>query len=273
MTAEPLVVREDLSRRTVLSKSILTTFDLCQQQAYFDIHERRPLIPHERITFGSAVDAAVEQIVMALRAGIPVPMRTVLAAAEEVMLRDDVGVDIDEVERAAERFLVEVAGKYDWSFCRTQPSIEVTFDDLGDAGGHPDLILRPNLVRDVKTAKKSKPDEPTIELGWYALLVEQETMEPVPSVGYFTWVRTARPFWQILEFPVTDELRRWTRERAGGYVRARKADEVLNRKATVARNYSFPGGPRFSSLCDGCQYAPANGGPCLVAWRGEEIPA
>lgn len=33
MNAEPLVIREDLSKRTVLSKSALVTFDLCQEQA------------------------------------------------------------------------------------------------------------------------------------------------------------------------------------------------------------------------------------------------
>lgn len=270
MTDSVLVVRDDLSRRNVLSKSALTTFDMCQQQSWFDLHERRPLIPNERLTFGSAVDAAVEQIVVMLRSGNPIQMPRVMAAVDEVIARDDVAVERDEVERAAEMFVPQVAAHYDWAYCRTQPSIDITLPDLGDINTHPDLILAGNLVRDVKTGMKAKPDEPTLELGFYGLCVEAETREPVPTVGYFSWIRVARPYWQIREFLFTDELRRWTRERAGGYVRAKKADEVLNRKTPSPRNYSFPGGPKFPSLCADCAYAPANGGPCQMAYRGTE---
>lgn len=269
-----LVVRDDLSKRTALSKSALSTYDMCQQQAFFDLYERRPLIMSERIAFGSCVDAAVEQIIVFLRSGQTVEMARVMAAVDEVIAREDVGVDRDEVERAAEQFVIQVASKYDFdfAFARTQASIDISLDDLGDGNGHPDVILRSNDVYDVKTAKRAKPEEPTLELGWYALLVETETGKPVETVGYWTWVRVARPYWQIVSFPVTDELRRWTRERAGAYVRARKANEVLNRKAETPRNFAFGGGPRFASLCADCQYAPANGGPCALAFR-EEIPA
>jgi CRISPR/Cas system-associated exonuclease Cas4 (RecB family) len=271
MTATPLVVRDDLSRRNVLSKSALTEFDMCQASAWHSIHHRLPIIPNERMTFGSAVDAAVEQIVVMLRSGNPVELNRVMAAVDEVIAREDTGVDRDEVERAAEMFVPQVAVNYDWAFCRTQPSIDITLPDLGDINTHPDLVLRGNVVRDVKTGKQAKPDEPTLELGFYGLCVEAETNEPVPTVGYFTWVRVARPYWQVREFAFTDELRRWTRERAGGYVRAKKADEVLNRKTPEPRNYSFPGGPKFPSLCDDCQYNPANGGPCVMARQAEEI--
>ena len=266
-----LVVREDLSQRTALSKSALTTFDLCQQQAWFDLHARKPLIVSERITFGSAVDAAVEQIATMLRDTGSVDMRKAMAAATEVVVRDDIEVDFDEIERAAERFVIEVAPRRDWSGVACQPTIDVEFPDLGIGNGHPDLVYADNAVDDVKTGKQAKPDVPTVELGYYALLVEAWTQKPVPSVGYLTWVRTSRPGWQILNFPVTDELRRWTRERAGSYIRAKKADELLNRKAEIPRNFSFPGGPRFPSLCEGCQYNPANGGECVIAYRGEEI--
>lgn len=270
MTAEPIVVRPDLSNRKGLSKSALTTFDLCQAQAWFQIHDPRPLIPNERIAFGSAVDAAVEQIVVFLRSGQTVQMARVMAAVDEVMARDDVGVERDEVERAAERFVSDVAGLHDWAFARTQASIEVTLEGLGDGVGHPDIILRSNAVWDVKTAKRAKPEEASVELGWYALLVEQETDQPVPTVGYWTWVRVAKPYWQTISFPVTDELRRWTRERAGGYVRAKKADTIWNAKTATPINVSFPGGPKFPTLCSDCAYNPANGGPCALAWRGEE---
>ena len=266
-----LVQRPDLADRTALSKSALTTFDLCQTQAWYQIHERRPLIPNERITFGSAVDAGVEQIATFLRAEQTVDMNRVMAAAMEVVNRDEVAIDIDEVERAAERFMVEVAPKRDWAFVQTQADLTTEFPDLGPANGHPDLIFRDNAVDDVKTAKRAKPDEPTLELGWYALLVEEVTAKPVPTVGYLTWVRVTRPYWQELRVPVTDELRRWSRARSLAYVKARRADQMWNSRkgAGEAENVSFPGGPKFSSLCDGCAYAPANGGPCQQAWRGE----
>jgi hypothetical protein len=273
MTAEPLVVRPDLSRRTVLSKSALITFDMCQTQSWFSLHDPRPLIPNERITFGSAVDAAVEMIVAALRSGQTVPMQTVMAAADEVIARDDVAVDRDEVEKAAEDFVVQVAPHYDFAFARTQASIDITLPDLGDCGGHPDIVLRTNDVFDVKTAKRAKPEEPTVELGFYALLVETETGKPVEKVGYWTRVRVSKPYWQVLEFPVTDELRRWTRERAGAFVRAKKADTIWNAKSAKPINVSFGGGPKFPTLCSDCAYAPANGGPCALAYRGEELLA
>lgn len=273
MTAEPLVVRDDISKRTVLSKSALTAFDWCPTQSWFDLHERLPLIPSERLTFGSAVDAAVEQIVAAIRAGMTVPMPRVMAAVDEVLAREDTGVDRDEVERAAELFVVQVAGKYDFAYARTQPAINVSFPDLGDVNTHPDIVLADNGVFDVKTAKKAKTPEPSLELGFYALCVEEETGKPVPKVGYWTFVRIGKPYWQVLEYEVTPELLRWTRERAGAFVRAKKADEVLNRNQSVAKNYSFTGGPKYLSKCLDCAYAPANGGPCQIAYRGEEVPA
>ena len=264
-----LVVREDLSQRTVLSKSALTTFDMCQQQAWFEIHDRKPLIPNERITFGSAVDAAVEQIATMLRDSAKVDMDQVMAAAQECVDRDATDVNLDEVEKAAERFVVEIAGRRNWATVACQPNIVVDLPDLGPISTHPDIVYGDNGIDDVKTAKRAKADEPTLELGFYAIAVEAFSGEPVPNVGYLTWVRVTRPYWQEVNFPVTDELRRWTRERAGSYIRAKKADELLNRKAEMPRNFSFPGGPAFRSLCGDCQYAPANGGECGIAYRGE----
>ena len=83
MTA--LVTRPDLSARTILSKSALTVADLCGSKAWFDIHDRRPLIPAENITFGSAVDAGVEQILTMRRAGMAIDERRSIAAAAEVI--------------------------------------------------------------------------------------------------------------------------------------------------------------------------------------------
>lgn len=262
-----LVVRDDLSQRTVLSKSALTQFDMCQTAAWYDLHDRKPLIPNERITFGSAVDAAVEQIAKSLRDTGTADIGAAIAAATEVIERDEVEVNLDDVERAAERFVLEVAGHRDWDGVATQPNVIVNLPDLGEISTHPDLVYGDNTIDDVKTSKRAKAEEPTLELGFYAIAMEAFTGLPVERVGYLTWVRVSRPYWQRVEFPVTDELRRWTRERAGAYVRAKKADELLNRKAEYPRNFSFPGGPAFRSMCEGCQYAPANGGECASAFR------
>jgi hypothetical protein len=86
----------------------------------------------------------------------------------------------------------------------------------------------------------------------------------VPEVGYWTWVRSSRPYWQQVSFPVTDELRRWTVEKAASYIRAKRADEVLNRDAAEPTNYTFTAGPMNRSLCGTCQYAPT----CAIAWKG-----
>lgn len=261
-----LVKRDDLSTRTALSKSALTGFDICATKAWHDLHHRLPLIPDEKITFGSAVDAAVEAAITYLRMEQPVDEAVCLAAAQEVIDRDAVAVDLDEVERALTAFMVQVAPHYDFRFARTQEHITGELPDLGEVDGHPDVWLADGRIFDVKTAKREKPDEVTLELGFYALTGADHSGKPVPSVGYWTWARTSRPHWQVLEFPVTDELLRWTVEKAAAYVRAKRADAVLNAKAATPVNWAMTGGPKFgSSSCASCQYAPQ----CAIAIRGD----
>lgn len=264
-----LVVREDLSQRTVLSKSALTTFEWCQQQAWFEIHDRKPMIPNERASFGSAVDAAVEQVIKGIRDNGAVDLSVAMAAAQEVVGDNEVGVNLDDVETAAGRFVIEVAGHKDFKDAMTQPTVIVSLSDLGEISTHPDIVYADNSIDDVKTAKQAKQDQRTLELGFYGLAVEAFTGQPVPTVGYLTWTRTSRPRWQMLSFLFTDEYKRWARERAAAYIRAKKADELLNRKAELPRNFSFPGGPAFAGLCDNCQYNPANGGSCAMALQEE----
>lgn len=263
-----LVVREDLTHRTALSKSVLGTFDLCQTKAWLSIHDPRPFVPNEKVVFGSAVDAAVEVVVTYARMGEAPDLERATAAAEEVIARDGVEVDILEVQKAIAGFATDVLPKFDWSFARTQASISEVLDGLGECNGHPDLVLSDGRIYDVKTSARAK-DVPSVELGFYALLVESETAKEVPAVGYLNWVRLKRPYWQIVEAPVTDELRRWTYERAAAYVRAHKADALLNAKTERASNYSFPGGPKFDGLCGDCPWNPTYGGTCLIALREE----
>jgi hypothetical protein len=267
------VIRPDLSQRTALSKSALQTFDLCQSKAWFQIHDPRPFVTNEKVAFGSAVDAGVETILTMVRGGLPIEEARYMAAAEEVIARDDVGVSADEVGAALFAFSGAIVPHVDFSFCRLQAHVNEEIGNLGEVDGHPDIILRDNRVRDVKTAGRAKPNDPPLELGIYALLVEAETGQPVPDVGYYCWVRTSKPYWQSLDFPVTPEYRRWTTERVAAFVRAKRADELLNRKAEVPQNFSMPGAPAFRTLCDDCPWNPALGGPCRLAYRGEASDA
>jgi hypothetical protein len=262
-----IVTRPDLSARTALSKSALTGFDLCQTKAWLSIHHPIPFVPNEKVTFGSAVDAAVEQLLVSARAGIPIERDRALAAATEVILRDNVEVSFDEIERAVDRFTTEIVPLFDWGFARLQPSITAQLPDLGETNGHPDIVLRDNRVLDVKTAGKAKDGEPSAELGLYALLVEEETGTPVPSVGYLTWVRLKKPYWQVTERPVDAEYRRWAYEQAAAFVRAKNADDRWNAGRSEPINVSMNGGPKFRGLCSDCQYNPANGGPCGLAYQ------
>jgi CRISPR/Cas system-associated exonuclease Cas4 (RecB family) len=262
-----VVTRPDLSKRTALSKSVLTQFDLCQTKSWFAIHDPRPFVANEKVTFGSAVDAAVEVIVMAAAKGHRPDLDAATAAAEYIIERDGVEVDILDVQAAIGSFCAVVLPNFDWTNTATQADISATIDDLGECNGHPDIILGDGRVYDVKTSGRAK-EVPSLELGFYALLVEA-TGGTVPAVGYINYVRVKRPFWQVVEVPVDDELRRWSMERSRAYVRARKADERINANNPAPQNYSFPGGAKFDALCSDCPYNPALGGPCSMVLMKE----
>jgi hypothetical protein len=263
-----VVERPDLSTRTALSKSVLTAFELCETKSWLSIHDPRPFVPNEKVVFGSAVDAGVEVIVKSLSSGQRVDDVRVYEAANFIAERDEMRLDFAELQAAFIGFKDEVAPKFDWSLAITQANITTTVGDLGECNGHPDIIMGSGSVWDVKTSGRAK-EVPSLELGFYALLMEEHTAAPVPSVGYFNWVRLKRPYWQIAEAPVTDELRRWAYEKAAAYVRAKKADVLINAKSAKPLNYSFPGSAKFASLCADCPYNPALGGPCLVAMQEE----
>lgn len=271
-----LVLRPDLSQRTVLSKSAVTAAEWCQTRAWFDLHERRPTIQTERLVFGSCLDAATEQLMATARAGLPITEAKPLLAAEEVLLRSEVAVDLTEIATACDRFSRDVMPSYDFALCGLQAELHEDVEGIGEVEGHPDVRLADGSIFDVKSAKKRKYDtdaQTSAELGLYALLSEAETGKPTPRVGYWTWVRTAKPGWQILEAPVTDEMRRRTRAIVSAYVRAKAADELLNRNAKTPLNFTFTGGPKFSGLCADCAYSPVFGGPCQLAVQGESDAA
>lgn len=260
-----LVARENLDARTSLSKSALAVADLCGQKAWLEIHHRRPFIRNPDVTFGSAVDAAVEQILKVARAGLPPETAQPMAAAAEVIERDGIEIHLEEVETAVATFVRDILPAHDWTLCGLQVRLSTVMDGWGEVDGHPDIVLHSGAVWDIKTSKRSKETARSLELGFYALVREAETGEPVPEVGYLTWVRLRKPYWQTLSTPVTDDFRAWTRERADAFVRAKRADELLNRAAAEPVNWTFPSGPKNGSLCRTCQYNPAFDGACRMA--------
>lgn len=264
------VARPNLDARTALSKSALVAFDLCQTKSWYAIHDRRPFVPNEKVTFGSAVDAGVEQIVWDLRAGLPIDEGKAFGAAAEMVERDKVEVTFSDVESALRRFAVNVAPLYDWTDVALQVHLNTTVDGLGEVDGHPDIIWPDNVVRDVKTGSPKKSAE-TPELGLYAILVEAITGRRVPSVGYIYYDRKlVTPQWGVIEAPFTDEYQRWAYERAAAFVRAKHGDAILNADGPPV-NYTMTGGPKFDGLCGDCVYNPKVGGPCpIVKKEGPE---
>ncbi len=151
-----LVQRPDLSNRTVLSKSAIASADWCQTAAWFDLHERRPIIQTERLVFGSCLDAAVEQLMATARAGMPLTEARPLLAAEEVLARSDVDVDLTEVSAACDRFARDVMPNYDFALCGLQSEIHEDVVGIGEVQGHPDVRLADHSIFDVKSAKRAK---------------------------------------------------------------------------------------------------------------------
>ena len=264
----PVAVREDLTLRDPrerISKSFVSQVHTCGQKAWNMIHDPRPWVAPEKVTFGSAVDAGVEIIVKYLRSGQAPDMSRALAAAMERVSGETNPPARDDVWEALDAFVVwpVVRDDTDWSFASTQPHIRLELDGIGEVDAHPDLILPQPFdlgerIVDVKTAKAAKPANAAAlsytELGLYALLREAETGHRVGSVAYWTWVRTKKPWWQEVAAPVTDHLLRVAEHRVAAVARAIEADTLLNDGAVVPTNSVFTAPPRFG--CGDCQYQP-----------------
>jgi hypothetical protein len=285
-----IVQRPDLTARKTLNKSILGDFGRCQTKTWYSLHDPKPFIPKEVVTFGSAIDAAVEVIVKLVASGQPADLGRATAAAVEVIDRDDAkaedlgvpatGVDIIEVQSALATFAASVLPVMTFDRAITQHSIRATIEGLGEAEGHPDILIPVadgDEVWDVKaTVGKRAKEARSLELAFYAILREAETGRPVTRVGYIEYRRGApngalvKPQWLTPSTAITPELRRWAYEQAAAFVRAKRADALLNAKAAEPVNWSMTGGPSFSGLCNDCPWNPALGGPCAIAVREEE---
>ena len=290
------VVREDLSKRRGLSKTALTRFGICPNKAFQNKYFPRPFIGKAVVTFGSCVDAAVEVLIKCARADIALDIERALGAAVEVEARDGIEVDQDEVEQAVKAFASDVMPKFDWHLVRTQAHIRLPLFDWGEVDGHPDIIFPAPSVWDVKTSGKPKQTAMTVELGMYAIMVEEETGDAVAEVGYFCWVRGDARYWQgfgpdelgeralktgarkgqmvptghhIPSVYVDDEFRRWTQEQVSAYVRSDRADDLLNQariaKGMTPENYNFNGSPVSFAMCRDCEFNPLYGGACRIA--------
>lgn len=277
MTA--LIDRPDLNQRDArktISKSFLVGADLCGEKAWRSVHDPRPFTPIEKVSFGSALDQAVDLAIGYIRSGQVIDMERVATAVYAVQERDGIEFDTDGAIEAAELFPVQVAPEYDFSLALTQHAIRVEIPGLGAVDGHPDVILPVGLY-DVKSSAKAKPQDAArdsySELGLYALMRRAETGTAPLAVGYWTWVRSKRPYWQIVTAPVTERMLRISMARASGYVRALEADAVLNEGLAVPVNGTFPGAPKFPGLCLDCPYSPGMGGDCEKASEVEGVAA
>jgi CRISPR/Cas system-associated exonuclease Cas4 (RecB family) len=254
------VVRPDLSARTVLSKSAVVGWDLCPTKAGFEMTARRPLIMNEKISFGSALDAACEALIVGHREGWTeeAAMKAAADAVGFVVDRDSIELPIDEMDKAVTGFWREVMPRLPLEGAELQPEIAAVIPGLGEVQGHPDIILASGPW-DVKSSRYKK-DLPSVELGLYAILLEEARGIEVTEAGYLTWVRSGRGRWEIQPWQITSEARRWAWARVNQYVKA-------------AQSGAFYGAPKYPALCQSCQYAPANGGECEIAWNGEEAAA
>jgi CRISPR/Cas system-associated exonuclease Cas4 (RecB family) len=249
--------RPDLSTRTALSKSAVTGWDLCPTKAGYELTERRPLIMNEKISFGSALDRATEALVIGRREGWreSKALQAATDGIDSISERDGIPLPADELSRAVRGFWGEVTPQFDWKGAETQPEIRATIEGLGEVEGHPDIVLGP-MPMDVKSSRYRK-DLPSVELGLYAILLEEARGVQVQNAYYLTWVRSGRGRWEIQRWPITSEARRWTWARVHQYAQA------------IATK-SFLGAPKYPSLCNDCPYSPANEGPCEIAWNGED---
>lgn len=252
--ATQLVERPDLSRRTALSKSEISTGEWCGIQGYYSRAEPRPWNVTPEMKFGSCLDAAVEIAVKALRADQPIPVATCLAAATEVAQREELDVDLNEIEDAIHQFGVVIAPRYKWETALSQHTIRVEIDGLGACEGHPDFILG-DLIKDVKAKGKSVSNNDIwfgSELPFYALIRERETGEPVKHIGYWVWLRQVSPKWQDITVEVNADVL------AEGMARARRQLHLRRLIDTVKERGADPAeffvGPKFDSKCLDCAW-------------------
>lgn len=250
-----LVTRPDLTTRTALSKSEISTGEWCGIQGFYARTQPRKWNVTPEMTFGSAIDACVELAVKALRAGQAIPHEIFQRVGAEIAVKDDNPVDLDELTKAMRQFENAVAPMFDWSNALLQHTISVEIDGLGACEGHPDIICD-DLILDVKAKDKSVNENAirfSSELPFYAVIRMRETGDPITRIGYLVWVRTQSPKWQAVTVDVTDDVLAEGMARARRQVNLRRLiDTVASRGADPAEFFK---GPAFDSKCLTCAWA------------------
>lgn len=254
-----LVVREDLTLRTALSKSEVISRHFCGVFGYYSRTMPRPWTPVPDMVFGSALDAAIEQLLKAERDGKPWAEARCIEAASEVAERDGIEVDLDEIRDAVGGFAKDILPLFDWTACALQPSLSAEIEGR-PVNGHPDIILADTTILDVK-ASNSKSGK-TVEDIWakpempiYTALHEAVTGFLPKRLGYLVWRRAlATPKWQV-PVPILDadaDLAAEGRMELGRQANLRRQYAALHNADVDPARYLE--GPKFASKCLDCAY-------------------
>lgn len=264
-------------KRVGISKSLITSTALCGRKGWYSEHVRMPdgarvpIIAPERMLFGSALDEAILYVAYSIREGQRWTLGDAVALGMQAILGKPHDPEIDmitferQLRNAIEIFQLDV------------------LNDLGDGGkplldfrgalfqgingeslkigegaealiGTPDFILsgeyRENgkpLVLDLKASARSKSpkDLRSAELAFYAWLWIAHTKGEIPDVGYLTYVRAARPRFQILTGSVDRSMLLLAEEHV-------KATRAIVRASEV-RNLPFR-----TDFCGSCEWRKPN---------------
>ena len=250
--------------RKHLSKSFMVGADLCGERAFLDIHHPRPFVSNERMAFGTAVDAGIQHLI-----GFGEEGAVATDWAMAALKPGSPAVDRLAVEQALVDFAATILPAFSWTDALVQHHIRIDIAGMGTIDCHPDIILNDGTILDIKTASKAKSataaQEAILELGFYAFARFYETGKMPPRVGYVTWVRSAKPYWQVVMADVTPKMIDRAVARAATYRRALEADMAHNQGREHPQNVAFPNGPRFGGLCNDCVHNPRNGGGCSIS--------
>lgn len=238
--------------------------DLCGERAFLDIYDPKPYFLNERMAFGTAVDAGIQHLI-----GFGEEGSIATDWAMAALKPGSPAVDRWEVERALVDFAATILPVFSWTDALVQHQIRIEIAGLATIACHPDIILSDGTILDIKTAAKAKTataaQEAVLELGFYAFARLYETGRMPPRVGYVTWVRSTKPYWQIVMADVTQKMLDRAYARASTYRRAIEADMEHNEGRDDPENVAFPNGPRFGGLCHDCVHNPRNGGGCSIS--------
>lgn len=274
-------------KRVGISKSLITSSALCGRKGWFSENVRMPdgsripIVAPERMLFGSALDEAVLYVAHSVREGQRWTLGDAVAVGMAAVLGKPHDPDIDlvtfevQLRNAIEIFQIDVlndlgdGGKPLLDF-RGALFQGVNGESLriGDGAealiGTPDFILsgeyresgRP-LILDLKASSraKSQKDLRSAELSFYAWLYMAQFGGEVPDVGYLTYVRSARPRFQILVGKADESM-------------LLLAEEYVRSTRTIVRARDVANVPFRTDFCGTCEWRlpnpDADFGGCVV---------